>query len=191
MPPTLARRGSSVTQSLAGLAKRSRCTGPGKPTPARATRTPCASISADAARVDSSTLSFPVMHRVSYAIATSALGFLRPAAIAAACARTGARASTIWSTATPTISSASVGSPERAERIFWAIVRGGSPARPRMGRCFSTATARDRGARTYRGARVLTRQTRRRARARPRALPRFSARSSRRALDLGCACLLA
>ena len=40
-PPTVPRRGSSVTARRAGAAKRSRCTGPGKPMPGRAMRMPC------------------------------------------------------------------------------------------------------------------------------------------------------
>ena len=45
---------------------------------------------------------------------------------------TGSRAKTTWSTSTSTMSSASLGSAPRAASIFWAIVRGGSPARARI-----------------------------------------------------------
>ena len=70
------------------------------------------------------------------------------------------------------MSSASVGSPERAARIFWAIVRGGSPARARIGRCVlepqsHAAEARKvpRGARS-KANRVLSARQRQRAPAR-------------------------
>ena len=77
-PPTPPSLGSSVTQRRAGLANRSRCTGAGKPTPARATRRPCANISCVAARV-SSRSDPSVTQRPSYAIATSTEAFFRPA----------------------------------------------------------------------------------------------------------------
>ncbi len=133
MPPTPARRGSSVTQSRAGLAKRSRCTGAGKPTPARATSTPCdeQSRTADGARVRAGPAS--VTQRAVVRDRDLADVFLMPAAtrLAERTRRRARRARSGRRRPRPAPRRGG-GSRVRAARIFWAIVRGGSPARARI-----------------------------------------------------------
>src|SRR6478752_7985400 len=64
---------------------------------------------------------------------TSGTHFLPPSSATSAMTRSGSRAKMTWSTLTFGKSAESWRSSARPARIFWVIVRGGSPARARIG----------------------------------------------------------
>jgi hypothetical protein len=80
-----------------------------------------------------------VTQRVSYAMATSTAHFFAVASTGSASVRSGSLARTTWSTFTRTRSPFRFGSSARPARIFWVMVRGGSPARARIGVAWKVA----------------------------------------------------
>src|SRR5450432_9147 len=72
-------------------------------------------------------------------MATSTAHFFAPASAASASVRSGSLAKTTWSTFTLTRSPLRFGSSARPARIFWVMVRGGSPARARIGVAWKVA----------------------------------------------------
>ena len=145
-PPTEASRGSSVSARRAGLPKRSRCTAAGKPMPGRAISMPRLSASFAPRRLKPGDVSdSAVTQRVSYAMATSTAHFFAPTSAGSASVRSGSLARTTWSTFTRTRSPFRFGSSARPARIFWVMVRGGSPARARIGVAWKVAAAPKQG----------------------------------------------